>query len=300
MSQLVLKVYQGFSSPYKTCVLGHVLKSDFPTREKPTRNPFKNALLMIKRYRINPSKYQAVRLALGDSIYRTKTDRRGFFQFVINTPQVKKTLEYIVDIEDESRINHKGRLVVHDPDLVVISDVDDTVLVSYATKKWRKLYLLLTKNVQSRKPFRGINELYRNISNGRSSTYFYVSSSEWNLYDFLKEFMAHHHLPAGVFLLQDIKSGILDLLKSGGGTHEHKTEKVALLLEVFEKSNFILIGDSGQKDPEIYLDIVKQYSSRIEQVYIRDVRKSRRTKIRQIKEEMSLMGVEMSFVSNMH
>merc|ERR1711916_379608 len=79
-------------------------------------------------------------------------------------------------------------------DKVVVTDIDDTILISHSTSLLKKLYLLLTKNHQRRKAFEGIEGLYHGLID-KSSLLFYVSSSEWNLYDFLDDFMSFNGLP---------------------------------------------------------------------------------------------------------
>ena len=109
--------------------------------------------------------------------------------------------------------------------------------------------------------------------------------------------MNYNELPEGVFLLQDLKSGIRDLLKSGGGSHSHKKDKIERLLRVFPESKFVLIGDSGQKDPYIYQSIVREYPGRVEEVYIRDVRKSKRDELEILYHSLKDHGVTLQVLT---
>jgi len=146
-------------------------------------------------------------------------------------------------------------------------------LISHATQILRKLRLILTKNAKTRLPFPGVRAFYKQLAgNDRINPIFYVSSSEWNLYDFLVDFFATQELPKGPFLLQKFKSGLRDLIHSGGGSHEHKQEKIEELLLRFPTLKFILIGDNGQRDPEIYSKIVSQFPDRILAIYLRDIK----------------------------
>ncbi len=126
-------------------------------------------------------------------------------------------------------------------------------------------------------PFAGVATFYRVLLAGTAAEnpIFYVSSSEWNLYDFLEDFCKTQGIPKGPFLLQDLKTSLWKLLKSGGGTHMHKVEKIRHLLELFPL-NFILIGDSGQRDAFLYAQVIKEYPGRIQVAYIRDVSKNKR------------------------
>ncbi|MFH6982759.1 phosphatase domain-containing protein [Marinoscillum luteum] len=293
-----LKVYQSFASDHLTMVMGHVLKSPSHQRDRPTRNPFKNALEMYRRYHVKPSAGEKVFLTLAGKAMEVTTDGKGFFQFKLSTPRDVDTLEVTVALADFPTEYEHLKLEVHRPAEVIVSDIDDTILVSHSTSLIRKLYLLLTKNHQSRQAFDGVKDFYDSLKEGRTEPlFFYVSSSEWNLYDFLESFVADKQLPAGVFLLQDIKSGILDLFRSGGGSHSHKKSKIETLIKVYPEAKFTLIGDSGQKDPDIYQAVALTYPEHIAKIYIRDVRKSRRSKVKQMASALKNSGVDMVFFS---
>jgi len=62
-----------------------------------------------------------------------------------------------------------------------------------------------------------------------------------------------------------------NIWKSGGGSHEHKVEKIVFLMDFYPELNSVLIGDSGQHDPEIYAEIIGKFKFRVEAVYIRQV-----------------------------
>lgn len=74
-------------------------------------------------------------------------------------------------------------------------------------------------------------------------------------------------------MLREIPPGILNLWKQGGGNHEHKFEKIVGLFKMYPKLPFVLVGDNGQHDPEIYARIAQIYPERIKATYIRTVKK---------------------------
>jgi phosphatidate phosphatase APP1 len=100
--------------------------------------------------------------------------------------------------------------------------------------------------------------------------FFYVSSSEWNLYDDLNEFFKHNDLPKGAFLLNSIKKWY-QLFKTGNTKHQGKLIRVVRILKVFPKQRFVLLGDNSQKDPEIYVNIANKYPDRIVAIYLRNI-----------------------------
>jgi phosphatidate phosphatase APP1 len=148
-------------------------------------------------------------------------------------------------------------------------------------------------------PFTGVASFYNALEKGPRRDnffpFFYVSSSEWNLYDLLEDFFAHNGLPRGVFMLRKLEHSIYKFWKSGSGTHEHKYDKIRFLMELYKNQKFILIGDSGQKDPKIYNRLANDFPGRIETIYIRQIRKTADFKSPQLM-ALSLQRVNTSYL----
>ena len=145
--------------------------------------------------------------------------------------------------------------------------------MSHSTKIVRKLALILFRNAHTRKTIPYIKNWHGYIRDLNDSThprdFFYVSNSEWNLYDFLVDFFTINELPKGVFFLQQLKKGIRDLISTGKVNDNHKKNSIEFLLRFYPNKQYILIGDNGQKDMEIYREVVERYHNRIKGVIIR-------------------------------
>ncbi len=111
-------------------------------------------------------------------------------------------------------------------------------------------------------PFAGAPELYRALAAGPGSTadnpLFYVSSTPWPLHDFLTGFLAHRDFPLGPLLLRDVPVRSADR-----SHHAHKRAHIEEILRVHPGLGFVLLGDSGQHDPEIYAGVVRDHPGRI-------------------------------------
>jgi phosphatidate phosphatase APP1 len=155
----------------------------------------------------------------------------------------------------------------------VISDMDDTVIQSHVTDFVRAVRTLLLNNARTRLPFPGVAGFYRALERGRAgeprNPIFYVSSSPWNLYEMIAEFLDLQKIPAGPLFLRDWDIDRRAL--SGSRHHDHKMARIRELLALYPSLPFILIGDSGQHDPEIYRTAVAEFPGRILAVYIRNV-----------------------------
>lgn len=253
---------------------GGVLENRPEFNSKTTDKRCKNFRVMLSRYLSTPIPEMEVKIFLGNEMFIATTDEYGYFSAWIEpkhnyTPGWHPVMYSITNDEDEQcSIEGEFLIVGCKPQFGTISDIDDTILVSHATQLLRKLRLILIKNSKTRLPFEGVAEFYQKLQ-ADANPFFYISSSEWNLYDFLQDFFIVRNIPKGPFLLQEYKSGLRDLLFTGGGSHQHKQDKIDRLMKLFPTLSFILIGDSGQRDPEIYLQALRQYPTRILAVYIR-------------------------------
>lgn len=153
----------------------------------------------------------------------------------------------------------------------VISDVDDTILLTGAQRLSTMLQQTFTGSHLTRTPFAGAVELYRAFADhagaGHANPVFYVSSSPWPLHDFLTAFLDHRDFPHGPLLLRNLRGDLLD-----GRRTSHKVAHISELLRIHSDLPFVLVGDSGQRDPEIYAQVVRDHPGRVLAVYIREVR----------------------------
>ena len=148
----------------------------------------------------------------------------------------------------------------------VISDIDDTILQTYVRNRARMVYLTLVYNPLTRASFEGTAELYRGLREcGDGAPFFYVSKSMWNLFPLLQNFIANQRLPRGPLLLRQVS------LFSPRPSVPHKANAIAELLATYPALPFILIGDSGEQDLELYLDAAHANPGRVPVILIRNV-----------------------------
>jgi phosphatidate phosphatase APP1 len=180
----------------------------------------------------------------------------------------------------------------------VISDIDDTVLVSHAASPFRMALTALLNNARTRSPFPGVAAFYQALQAGvrgdEQNPIFYVSSSPWNFYDLLVEFMQVNEIPAGPLLLRDYgRQNLRDI-----GHRDHKRGEIDALLAAYPALPFVLMGDSGQEDPEIYASVVQDFPDRILGIHIRDVTPGsarRRQEIAALAEATAAAGAPLLF-----
>ncbi|MEO6364578.1 MAG: phosphatase domain-containing protein [Luteimonas sp.] len=155
----------------------------------------------------------------------------------------------------------------------VISDIDDTVLQSSITDWKTAAQLTFLHNARTRKPLQGVAKLYQALQTGADGAgrnpIFYVSSSPWNLYDLLEDFLELNAIPHGPIFLRDLGLEEGKFIKTPG--HGHKLERARELIQRLPQLRWVLIGDSGQADAELYAEAAREFGDRILAIYIRDV-----------------------------
>ncbi|MEO8181238.1 MAG: phosphatase domain-containing protein [Deltaproteobacteria bacterium] len=148
----------------------------------------------------------------------------------------------------------------------VISDIDDTILRTHVGNMAKMLYLTLLGNALTRRSFDGTRELYHGLAlAGAGAPFFYVSKSVWNIFPLLEQFIREQGLPRGPLLLRKVR------LLRDRTLPEHKPGAITHLLETYPRLSFVLVGDSGEHDLEIYLEIARQHPGRIGTILIRNV-----------------------------
>jgi len=305
LSTPTIMPFLGFGNAQKLLLRGRVTEDKGLARPTTDASIWENITAMAKRYWSDNLPQAQVRVYTQNQEHLVETNEHGVFQLEIPNPAQQNgstkwlSIQYELEnqlVEEQPQIEVQGEALLPHPqaEYGIISDVDDTIIVSHSTKTLKKLRLMLTKNAHTRLPFEGVSELYQGLVKGGKNPLFFVSSSEWNLYDLLVDFCAHHDIPKAPFLLQRLRSGIRDLIRSGGGDHNHKLDKIREIMTTYPAMRFVLIGDSGQRDPEIYAQVAREYPGRIPAIYIRDVSKApRRVEIQKIAKDLPGPDTEM-------
>jgi phosphatidate phosphatase APP1 len=176
----------------------------------------------------------------------------------------------------------------------VISDLDDTVIQSRVSNVLQAARTIAMGNARTRLPFEGVAEFYRALERGgdgrRRNPIFYVSSSPWNMYDVIAEFLELKRIPTGPILLRDWEVDVASLHSSH--LRKHKEPLIREILALYPTLPFVLIGDTSQQDPEIYGAITHEFPGRILAIYIRDVSANaeRSTAVRALANEVIAHG----------
>ncbi|MDI9548347.1 MAG: DUF2183 domain-containing protein [Chloroflexota bacterium] len=283
----VIVPYRGFGDARRQTLSGRVLtyrRTPVLSDARDETTLWENLVAAYRRFETDELPGALVQATYGALVAETVTDEEGYFHFELQPEQLTDSgaIWHSVDLVHTAPhgaayapARAAGQVLIPPPSsgFGVISDIDDTILQSGAIRPVELLRNTLLRSARQRLPFAGVAEFYQALAAGQSgragNPIFYVSSSPWNLYDLLVDFMEINDIPAGPLLLRDI--GIETDRFITSSHHDHKSAQIARILDAYPNLDFVLLGDSGQHDPEIYAQMVSAYPRRIRAVYIRHV-----------------------------
>lgn len=285
--------YQSYGTHEHIYLLGRALEDEGVNLEKTGFvNAFKNA---YRQFRSDELSHAKIKVKLPDNrVLYTVTDEEGYFKVDEKLANLKDLtneegwlqLELAYDDENQKRlVTNDNRfaaqmLIPSDKaEYGVISDIDDTMLKTGVTSllKWRVILNTLFKGVGKRTPFTGAADFYKKLHLGKSGSasnpMFYVSNSPWNLYHYLEAFIKNNSFPKGAILLRDFRTPFDRTPKP---EKPHKQQEIRNILKTYPDLQFVLIGDSGEHDADIYIEIAEEYPERIKAIYLRSVTHEKR------------------------
>ena len=242
-----------------------------------------------------------VQLTWQEQLLNSKTETDGFFRFRWKSANHIPAGWHSVIVKC---LNKNGKVigrdegkifVPHITQFAFISDIDDTIMVSHSATIGKRLKELFIKNPKTRTVFKDVEKHYSLLAAAHTiphepNPFFYVSSSEWNLYDYLQDIFQYNRLPEGAFLLNQVKRWF-ELWKTGKTKHQGKLLRILRILEIFPNQRFVLFGDNSQSDPAIYSALVEKFPGRIFAVYIRNVSEKNEPANRQLLSAIEKRGV---------
>lgn len=310
LGPLQVVTYRGFGTTALVVLRGRVLEASSLERSLPADSTFRSFRRMLRRFFARELPDAAVCARVGASRVSGITDDEGYFTLPLLSPDLAGGEGWshaeieVVAAKVRGLVPARASAEILIPSarakFGIISDIDDTVLQTHVTQTLKMIWVTLSGSAFTRMAFDGTSELYRALEHGASgeadNPVFYVSKSPWNLYDFLVDFIDHQGLPRGPLLLRDI--GLRD-----APPIDHKSAAVRELLELYPELPFVLIGDSGERDPEIYLETAARYPGRIVTIYIRDLGgKSRKrdagTRARELSQRALVSGTELLWIEH--
>ncbi len=274
--------YRGFGNQEKVYLHGRILEKEKIIHEKNelTDSLWTNLKKVWKRYESDEIPGVEIRGELYGHEAKAISDEEGYFTLIfegfenafLNNGWHKVNIEIThmpFDVPYEKSAVGEVLICEQRNPFGIISDVDDTVMKSDAMHPVKRIITMLKNDAPSRIPFIGVKELYNKLIDNYKNPLFFVSGSSYNLYDLITNFCDIHHIPKAPIFLRDLGFSVIQWIKED--TASYKMKCIETIFGVYDKLSFILIGDSGQEDPEIYYKLHKKHPKRVKAIYIRNV-----------------------------
>ena len=270
---LRIEPYVGHGSDQGVVVRGRVLDDPPPSEAVEGEGVGAAVRRTVSQFLTDDLPDVPLRVTVAGTTVETATDSDGYFQVRLQPDPAELTAPWTKGnvalageyrgVTDPMTTPLDVLVPSHEARFGVVSDVDDTILETGVQRVGRMIRQTITGSALTRTPFPGAAELYRDLAAG-SNPVFYVSSSPWNLHSFLLAFIRLREFPMGPLLLRD-------LLGTSAG-REQKRGRIQEVLDLHPQLRFVLLGDSGEKDPEIYAAVARENPGRVVAIYIREVR----------------------------
>lgn len=289
---LQIIAFQTYGTANHVYLRGRALEDESIDLEQ--KGMFKLLINAWKRFETDEISNTELMIKVGDErVFYTTTDDKGYFL-------LDETIENISHLANDEgwvhftlsyKTDHPGYVIQSDnkfpgemliphkrASFGVISDIDDTILHTglVSVLKWRVVFNTLFRSAGGRSPLKGAPEFYHQLHRGgtgdEANPIFYVSHSPWNLYRYLEYFLKKNNFPKGPIILRDFPNLFSKNAKNSPDEKPQKQKEILNLLKTYPDLKFILIGDSGEHDPDIYMEIAELHPDRILAIYLRSVK----------------------------
>lgn len=273
---------------------------------EPGESVWSNIRNTVRRLETDEIRGARVRARFRELEVEARADEEAFVDFRLEPSEPVEPgwqdvrLEIVESMASEDTGPVTGRVLVPpaDADFIVVSDLDDTVVRSGAHDQVTLARTVLLNDSHTRLPFHGVAALYRALAagpgGGGANPLFYLSRSAWNLYQMLERFLDAQGLPEGPILLKD--HGLRGLL-GADDDEQFKDDRLEELARFYPDASFVLLGDSGQEDPEVYRRFAERNPGRVRGILIRDVTEPERDReVHAIARAVRRAGTPMALV----
>jgi phosphatidate phosphatase APP1 len=211
----------------------------------------------------------AVHVHTGDRSHVVTSARDGYVDVRLPADLEPGWTSVRIWVEGTEPVEAPVRIVAPGPQLGLVSDIDDTVIVTMLPRPLIALRNAFLLKESARRPVPGMAELYADIVREHPDIFVvYLSTGAWNTEAAVRDFLARHGYPAGPLLLTDWGPTQTGWFRSG---QEHKREQLRQLFRELPQRRWLLVGDDGQHDPSLYAEAMSVAPERVLGVAIRQL-----------------------------
>ncbi|WP_231495899.1 App1 family protein [Cellulomonas sp. HZM] len=210
-----------------------------------------------------------VTVQVGDRTHALVTDRGGYVDQVVASDLEPGWHEVVLTSVDGSRASAAVQVVGPETRHGIVSDIDDTVVVTRLPRPLVAAWNVLVRHGAAREPVPGMAELYRELlADAPDSPVVYLSTGAWNAAPAMSRFLRRGGYPRGAMLMTDWGPTNTGWFRSGA---RHKAAQLRRLVHELPHVRWVLVGDDGQHDPEIYAGAAQRYPDRVHAILLRQL-----------------------------
>jgi phosphatidate phosphatase APP1 len=268
-----------YGNPHQLLIEGRVLYERKFDESSKDDSWVKNGWQKMKHLLNDEVKNEKLTLTVGEEVYQGQTDEEGYFEFEVQNHKTPwKNHEKIELTLNEYNISVHASAFVVDTSVKVgiISDFDDTVIVSNVTNKLTLIKNTLFKNYKQREVVKGMKRRFETILATPDSPLFFVTGSPKQLYSVIHQFLNYHEFPKRTLITKKAHGDNADPLFD---QLAYKMEKIEKLILLYPNIKWVCFGDSGERDQEVYETVAQKYPKKIKEIYIRSVEHGKIKKI---------------------
>jgi len=270
-----IEVYHAYGNAHHVIVQGRMLHKKEFTKVSSDDGWFRNLWRRAKQIESDEISDAKIVANIQGEKFSVKSDDEGYFEFNITVTKILKTgyIDMNLTIENNNYPKHILVTIIGNQKLMgIISDFDDTIIISDVTNKIKLANNTLFKNYKQREVVSGMvnrfNEILAQNHKDIPSTLFILSGSPQQLFIPVEAFLKYHNFPKYTLILKKAHGANKDPLTD---QFAYKTQKIERLIKLYPHIEWVMFGDSGEKDKEVYQFIKKKYPSNVKAYYIQDV-----------------------------
>ena len=211
----------------------------------------------------------AVTVEVGGRRHEVVSGRGGYIDAVLGSDLEVGWGEALISAEGREAVAAPIRVVDPAARIGILSDIDDTVMVTALPRPLLAAWNTFVRHETSRRPVRGMASLFGEVLRRHpEAPVFYLSTGAWNVAPVLEQFLRRHAYPPGPLLMTDWGPTTEGWFRSG---QAHKRRELRRLLDELPEVRWLLVGDDGQHDPELYAEVVEATPEQVRAVAIRQL-----------------------------
>jgi phosphatidate phosphatase APP1 len=262
--------FTGYGGPGWVRVLGRVVL------QKPAAaSGQEEALISIRGWRSFTSVHVPgvdVTASSGRSRRTIRADRGGVLDARIDVRLPPGWHSIRLTIEGGRAVEAPVFIVDENVDFGLVSDVDDTVMVTALPRPFLAAWNTFVLDEHARTAVAGMAVLYERLVRAHpGAPVVYLSTGAWNVAPTLSRFLGRHLYPRGTLLLTDWGPTHDRWFRSGA---DHKRVNLERLVAEFPTVRWLLVGDDGQHDEHIYSELAAAHPGNVAAVAIRQLTRS--------------------------